>query len=71
MYITPGSPRENGCRKSFNSRMVYKLLNREILDTLHEAKAPLSRWVRVYNTVRPRSASFYCTPAPEATLWTA
>ena len=55
MYITPGSPWENGYCESFNSRMADELLNREIFDTIHEVKVLLGRWVREYNTVRPHS----------------
>ncbi len=38
LYITPGSPWENGFCESFNSRMADELLNREIFDTIHEPK---------------------------------
>ena len=69
MYITPGSPWENGYCESFNSRMADELLNREIFDTIYEAKVLLGRWVREYNTVRPHSALGYRPPAPEAVLW--
>ena len=68
MYITPGSPWENGYCESFNSRMADELLNREIFDAIFEAKALLSRWVTEYNTVRPHSALGYRPPAPEAVL---
>lgn len=69
MYITPGSPWENGFVESFNGTMANELLNREIFDTLHEAKVLLSRWVREYNTKRPHSALGYRPPTPEAYLW--
>ena len=68
MYITPGSPWENGYCESFNSRMADELLNHEIFDTIHEAKALLGRWVNEYNTIRPHSALGYRPPAPEAIL---
>ena len=48
--------------------MADELLNREIFDTMYEAKALLSRWVREYNTVRPHSALGYRPPAPESVL---
>ena len=69
MYITPGSPWENGFVESFNGTMANELLNREIFDTLYEAKVLLDRWVREYNTIRPHSALGYRPPAPEAYLW--
>ena len=69
MYITPGSPWENGFVESFNGTMANELLNREIFDTLHEAKVLLARWVLEYNTKRPHSALGYRPPAPEAYLW--
>lgn len=69
MYIAPGSLWENGFVESFNGTMANELLNREIFDTLHEAKVLLARWVREYNTIRPHSALGYRPPAPEAYLW--
>ena len=48
--------------------MADELLNREIFDTIFEAKALLSRQVTEYNTVRPHSALGYRPPAPEAVL---
>lgn len=68
MYITPGSPWENGYCESFNSRMADELLNREIFDSIHEARVLLSNWVHEYNTIRPHSALGYRPPAPEAML---
>lgn len=69
MYITPGSPWENGFVESFNGTMANELLNREIFDTLQEARVLLARWVKAYNTIRPHSALGYRSPAPEAYLW--
>jgi transposase InsO family protein len=45
VYITPGSPWENGFVESFNGTMANELLNREIFDTLYEAKVLLARLV--------------------------
>lgn len=69
MYITPGSPRENGYCESVNSRMADEFLNREIFDMIYEMKVLLGRWVREYNTIRPNSTLGYRPPAPEAVLW--
>ena len=38
LFITPGSPWENGYNKSFNGKLRDELLNREIFDTILEAK---------------------------------
>jgi len=43
-------------------------LNRELLDTLLEARVLTARWRRHYNTERPHSALGYRPPAPEAVL---
>lgn len=43
MYIMPGSPWENGYVESFNGTMANELLNREVFDTLYEAKVLLQR----------------------------
>ena len=38
LFITPGSPWENGCNESFNGKLRDELLNMEICYTLEEAK---------------------------------
>ena len=39
LYITPGSPWENGYNESFNGKLRDELLNGEIFYTLKEAKS--------------------------------
>lgn len=68
LFIEPGSPWENGYVESFNGKMRDELLNREIFDTLLEAKVLIERWRVHYNTVRPHSSLGYRPPAPEAVL---
>ena len=66
LYITPGSPWENGYIESFNGKLSHELLEREIFYSLHEAKVLIERWRVHYNTVRPHSSLGYRPPAPEA-----
>ncbi|MCE9603296.1 MAG: IS3 family transposase [Planctomycetia bacterium] len=66
LYIEPGSPWENGYVESFNGKLRDELLEREIFDTLREAKVLIERWRREYNTIRPHSSLGYRPPAPEA-----
>lgn len=66
LYSEPGSPWGNGCVESFNGKLADELLEREVLDTLHETKMLTERWRIHYNTVRPHSASEYHPPAPGA-----
>ncbi len=68
LFITPGSPWENGYIESFNGKLRDELLNLEIFDTLYEAKVLVDRWRREYNHVRPHSSLGYRPPAPEAIL---
>jgi len=68
LFIEPGSPWENGYIESFNGKMRDELLNREIFNTLTEAKVLIEEWRREYNTIRPHSAKAYQPPAPEAIL---
>ena len=68
LYIEPGSPWENGYIESFNGKLRDELLNREIFDTVFEAKVLAERWKWEYNTVRPHSSLNYRPPAPEAIL---
>ena len=66
LYITPGSPWENGYSESFNGSLRDELLNGEIFYSLAEAKVLIEAWRRHYNTVRPHSSLGYRPPAPEA-----
>jgi len=73
LFITPGSPWENGYIESFHGKLRDELLNREIFDTILEAKVLVKRWQWEYNNIRPHSALGYRPPAPEAILtenWT-
>ena len=65
LYITPGSPWENGYCESFNGKLRDELLNGEIFYTLREAQVLIERWRVHYNTIRPHSALGYRPPAPE------
>ena len=65
LFITPGSPWENGYIESFNGKLADELLEREVFDTLYEAKVLIERWRVQYNTVRPHSSLGYRPPAPE------
>ena len=51
LYITPGSPWENGYCESFNGSMRDELLNGEIFYTLTEARILIEAWRRHYNPV--------------------
>jgi transposase InsO family protein len=66
MFIEPGSPWENGYIESFNGKLRDELLNREIFDTLLEAKVLTEEYRREYNTIRPHSSLNYRPPAPES-----
>ena len=66
LYIEPGSPWENGYNESFNGKLRDEFLNGEIFYTLPEAVILVEQWRRLYNTVRPHSASGGRPPAPEA-----
>ena len=44
LFIELGSPRENGYIESFNRKLRDEFLDREIFDTLLEAKVLTERW---------------------------
>ena len=67
IYITPGSPWENGYCESFNGKLRDELLNGEIFYTLKEAQVVIESWRCHYNTLRPHSALGYRPPAPDTT----
>ena len=70
LYITPGSPWENGYIESFNGRLRDELLNGEIFYSLKEAQVLVEMWRRDYNTIRPHSSLGYKPPAPETVMFT-
>ena len=65
IYITPGSPWENGYCESFNGKLRDELLNGELFYTLREAQVLIEQWRVFYNTERPHSSLGYRPPAPE------
>jgi len=65
VYITPGSPWENGYCESFNGKLRDELLNGENFYTLREAQVLIEQWRVHYNTIPPHSALGYRPPAPE------
>ena len=63
LYIEPGSPWENAYSETFNSRLRDELLDREVFETLKEAKVLLEDHRLGYNDHRPHSSLGYRTPA--------
>lgn len=68
LFIEPGSPWENGYIESFNGKMRDELLDREIFNTLEEARVLINQWRKEYNHFRPHSSKNYRPPVPEARL---
>ena len=66
LFITPGSPWENGYCESFNGKMRYELLNGEIFFNVQEAEILVNKWVRQYNKIRPHMGLGNRSPAPES-----
>jgi len=68
LFITPGSPWENGYCESFNGRLRDELLNGELFYSLREAQVVIENWRREYNTIRPHSSLHYRPPTPETMM---
>jgi transposase InsO family protein len=60
--VAPGSPWENGCSESFNSRFRDEFLEREEFEDVNDAREKAAWFRREYNAVRPHSALDYKTP---------
>lgn len=71
LYITPGSPWENGYSESFNSRLRDELLDRELFTSEAEARALLEEHRREYNEHRPHSSLGGKTPVEFMEAWRA
>ena len=65
LFITPGSPWENRYVESLNGKLRDELLNREVFETLLDARVLIERWREHYNTARPHSSLGDRPPAPE------
>jgi putative transposase len=55
LYITPGSPWENGYCESFNGKLRNELLDGEMFCTLREAQVLIEQW-RIITTAPARTA---------------
>jgi len=71
LYITPGSPWQNGYAESFHGKLRDECLNREVFTSLAEARVVIEQWRRHYNTQRPHSSLGYQTPDQFAANWRA
>ncbi len=63
IYITLGSPWENGQIESFHYKFRDECLNRQLFGSLAEAKIIIESWRLEYNTERPYSSLRDQTPA--------
>lgn len=61
-YIDPGKPQQNAFIESFNGSLRDELLNKELFDTLDDARRKLALWRYDYNTRRPHSSLDGQTP---------
>ena len=66
VYISPGSPWENGYNESFNGKFRKEFLDLEALSTLKEAQVLSGQWRYLYNHIRPHISLGYKPPAPLA-----
>lgn len=63
LYISPGSPWENGFAESFHSRLRDEFLGCEVFENVQTARALGTAWRVAYNEKRPHSSLGYLTPA--------
>jgi putative transposase len=69
IFITPGSPWENGKCESFNGKLRDECLNAHWFRTLREARVLIEMWRKQYNTFRPHRSLGYATPLEFAARW--
>lgn len=63
VFITPGSPWENGYVESFHGKLRDECLNEELFFSRGECQVILDWWREIYNRQRPHSALGFKTPA--------
>lgn len=66
LYVSPGSPWENGYAESFHSRLRDEFLAMEEFESLAAAWKLTRQWQDDYNRHRPHSSLGYTTPADYA-----
>ena len=66
LYITPGSPWENGHIESFHDKLRGEFLDRELFGSLREARVLIEGWRVGYNHFRSHSSLGYTPPAEYA-----
>jgi transposase InsO family protein len=69
LFITPGSPWENGYIESFNDKLRDECLNREIFRNGKAAQTIVEAWRQEYNNYRPHSSLGYLTPVDFARIY--
>lgn len=69
IFISPGSPWENGKCESFNGKLRDECLNSQWFQTLREAKVLIEMWRKQYNSFRPHRSLGYATPLEFASRW--
>lgn len=62
-FIAPGSPWQNGFRKSFHSRLRDEFLLGTLFASVAAAQVPCEAFRREYNEERPHQSLEYLTPA--------
>ena len=63
LFVSPGSPWENGYVESFHEKLRNELLNRELFLHIDELRYVVDRWRMDYNHYRPHSSLAYMAPA--------
>lgn len=69
LFIEPGSPWQNPYVESFNGRLRYELLDRELFTSLQEAIFVIEDWRQEYNQDRPHSSLNYLSPKEALDKW--
>lgn len=63
LHIAPGSPWQNGCCESFNSKFEDEFLSRNIFEDLRSAVGLTTMFELEYNAYRPHSSLGYVPPS--------
>ena len=62
LFISKGSPWENGYVESFNGKLRDELLMGELFLSLEDARWVIDRWQIDYNQHRPHNGLAWCSP---------
>jgi len=69
-YIQPGKPQQNAYIERYNRTVRYDWLNQHLFDNIEQVQAHATRWLWIYNNMRPNMGLGGITPKQQLAMVT-